>query len=142
MGWTETDLNAHYERLKMPAPQAPDKPQDRPVRVKYGNKATEVGGRVFASGREARAYQDLLVLQAAGKIAELALQPQFELQPAAVTPWGKKLRAVVYVADFQFREVDTGHEVVVDAKGCKTAAYRIKAKLFQLKYPQFRFEEW
>lgn len=110
-------------------------------RSKYGNTPTTVDGIRFASKKEAQAYQRLKLMEQAGQIETLTLQPRFVLQDAYVTPNGEKLRVVVYVADFMWVDRRTGRTHVLDAKGMKTQVYRIKEKLFRAKYPQYIFEE-
>ena len=46
---------------------------------KYGNRKTEVDGIVFDSKKEAERYRDLKLLERAGDIRELVLQPSFVL---------------------------------------------------------------
>ena len=88
---------------------------------KYRNIKTEVDGITFASKREANRYCELLMLQRAGYLTNLELQKSFELRVHGVL-------VCRYVADFVYRD-SVGREVVEDAKGVKTALYRIKAKL-------------
>jgi Protein of unknown function (DUF1064) len=145
MGWTEQDVQAHLDRLKAPFAPAHDLLPSRTVRrrpAKYGNRRTSADNVIFASVREAKAYENLKVLQQMGVIRDLKLQPRFELQAPMVTPWGRKLRRIEYVGDFSYVEGSTGISVVVDSKGFRPALYRVKAKIFQAKFPQYRFEEW
>lgn len=90
---------------------------------KYGNKRTKVGDLSFASQKEARRYCELRILQAAGEISNLELQPRFPLKV-----FGKLI--TTYVADYKYQTKD-GTVVVEDAKGFKTDVYKIKAKLFE-----------
>lgn len=92
---------------------------------KFGAIRTEVDGVVFASKREAARYQDLKLLQKAGKIQNLELQPSY---PMIVN----KQKICVYKADFRYFE--NGKEVVEDAKGVRTPIYRLKAKLMLACY--------
>lgn len=81
----------------------------------------------FASGREARRYKELEVLQRAGEITDLRVQQRFELVPRQRHPGGKKEQSVDYVADFVYRDSD-GALHVEDAKGLRdpgNAIYRI-----------------
>lgn len=91
--------------------------------AKYGNRRTVVDGISFMSAKEARRYSELKLLERAGEISGLKLQPRFSL---------KVLDRLVttYVADFQYLERD-GSVVVEDAKGFRTDVYKIKAKLFE-----------
>lgn len=91
---------------------------------KYGNKRTKVGDLSFASKKEAKRYCELRILQAAGEIQNLRLQPRFPLKV-----FGKLV--TTYVADFQYQD-QSGCTVVEDAKGYRTDVYKIKAKLFEV----------
>lgn len=94
---------------------------------KYLNKKTEVDGIVFDSKKEAKRYCELRLLERAGHIDTLTLQPRFTLIPGQRRADGKAERAVVYIADFMYRE--NGQFVVEDTKGFRTADYIIKRKL-------------
>lgn len=107
---------------------------------KYGARKTEVDGIRFDSAMEAARYQQLRLMERAGLISDLALQPRFVIIPAFTTATGKKVRKTEYVADFQYLD-DAGRVVVEDVKGMKTREYRIKAKLFMREYPTLIFRE-
>jgi hypothetical protein len=95
-------------------------------RSKYGAKRTLVRGTWFASKREAAVFQDLLYRQAAKEIETIVLQPRFDLTVNGV-------KVCSYVGDFLVTK--PGGEVeILDAKGFKTPAYRLKAKLFHALY--------
>lgn len=92
----------------------------------------------FDSKKEARRYQELKLLESAGKIEDLKTQVKFTLLPAqrepdTVGPKGGKIkgkvleREVAYIADFVY--VENGQMVVEDTKGMKTPEYVIKRKL-------------
>ena len=72
-------------------------------------------------------------MEAAGKIAQLELQPRFELQPA-FRYRGEAVRKIEYVADFRYLDYERGGLVVEDVKGMKTDVYRLKRKLVLAKY--------
>ena len=74
---------------------------------------------------------NLKILERAGKITDLVLQPKFELIPK-YTINGRNVRKMEYIADFQYTE--NGRTIVEDAKGFKTKDYLIKKKLFEFKY--------
>ena len=84
----------------------------------------------FDSRKEARRYDELILLQRAGKISDLKLQPQFTLQESYRTPEGKRVQAIRYVADFSYVDID-GNTIVEDVKSpaTKTRVYQIKRKL-------------
>ena len=116
----------------------------RPKGSKYLNKKVAIDGHEFASKKEAKRYQDLVLLLNAGEITDLRLQVSYELIPAQKEPDtrgpkggvrpGKTIeRACFYVADFVYRDKE-GRLVVEDVKGYRgnTGAYslfKIKKKL-------------
>lgn len=124
---------------------------------KYNNtpaeRLTDSGKTIrFDSQKEARRYDELMLLLKAGKIRDLRLQPQYTLQEAYTTSAGEHIRAVRYVADFSYEElvhrayqqdggysfeyVDEWHLAVEDVKSTatKTDKYAIKKKLMREKY--------
>ena len=95
---------------------------------KYHARRTEVDGISFASKREARRYCDLRLLEKAGEIVDLELQPAFVLSCGGVpmlTPTGRKM---IYKADFRYRKISTYNNVVVveDSKGHDTRDSRTR----------------
>lgn len=100
---------------------------------KYNAAKVTLDGHRFDSRREARRYEELKQMEAAGKIAQLELQPRFELQPA-FRYRGEAVRKIEYVADFRYLDYERGGLVVEDVKGMKTDVYRLKRKLFLAKY--------
>ena len=100
---------------------------------KYNASKVMIDGHRFDSRREAARYETLKQMEAAGKIAQLELQPRFELQPA-FRYRGEAVRKIEYVADFRYLDYERGGLVVEDVKGMKTDVYRLKRKLFLAKY--------
>ena len=101
---------------------------------KYKNEPVYRGKIRFASKKEARRYDELMLLLRAGKIEKLKLQPQFVLQEAYTTPEGERIRAITYLADFSY---ERGGKLVVEdvkSRGTATDKYRIKRKLLQERY--------
>lgn len=98
---------------------------------KYGAVKTKLDGIEFDSKGEAEHYASLKLLERAGIIQGLKLQPKFLLQDGFIYH-GHKLRKIEYVADFQYQY--EGHTVVEDFKGMKTDVYKLKRKLFLKKY--------
>ncbi len=92
---------------------------------KYGNKRVEFNGRTYDSKREANHAALLQTLERSGMIADLEYQKRIVLVPG-----DGKLRPVVYVADFFYRDKDGTH--VVDCKGFKTQVYRLKKRMAAL----------
>lgn len=91
---------------------------------KFGNRKTIVDGITFASAKEARRYGELKLLERAGELAELKLQPRYPL-----TVNGHLI--CTYVADFSFALPPVGNVVVEDVKGYRTDVYVMKRKLMQ-----------
>lgn len=90
---------------------------------KYRNIPTEVDGIKFASKREAVRYSQLKLLERAGEISELKLQPRYPLTVNG-------LHVCTYVGDFEYRDHNTVQIVTEDAKGVRTRDFINKAKLF------------
>jgi hypothetical protein len=111
------------------------------MRNKYQAIKTCVNGIEFDSRKEARRYQELLLLQRAGAILNLRRQVKYILIPAQYEfyeRYGKKGQELkpgrrllekecAYIADFVYEE--NGKEIVEDTKGIKTKDYIIKRKL-------------
>ena len=95
-------------------------------RQKYNARRTLYDGIWFASKREAARYAELNLLERAGEISDLKLQPSFELQPAFVHN-GKRERAIRYVADFEY--IEKGVRIVEDVKGVGTPVFKLKRKM-------------
>ena len=90
---------------------------------KYRNTKVEVNGIEFDSKKEARRYQELILLQRAGKVKDLQLQVKYELIPKQ-----KGERSCSYIADFVYKN-ENGETIVEDTKGIRTPEYVIKRKL-------------
>jgi hypothetical protein len=88
----------------------------------------------FDSKREAARYQELLLLMKAGEVKEIGLQPGYVLLDGYIKN-GKKVRPIVYRADFKVYYTD-GRVEVEDVKGFKTKEFRLKEKLFNAKYDE------
>lgn len=81
----------------------------------------------FDSKKERLRYQELLLMERAGKIQGLTRQVRFELIPAQYQNGKCIERACNYIADFTYW---VGNEFVVeDCKGFRTDVYKIKRKL-------------
>ena len=98
---------------------------------KYGAETTEIDGHKFDSRFEAEHYAELKLMERAGIITDLELQPRFLLQEGFIYH-GHKERKVEYVADFQYCQ--DGKLIVEDTKGFRTDTYKLKRKLFLYKY--------
>lgn len=111
-------------------------------RNKYGNIKIDLQGIRFDSRKEARRYKELLLLEAAGAIRNLELQPRFLLQEGFRDPSDKWIFPIHCTWDFAYEE--EGKKVVEDVKSpvtrCETA-YVIRKKLFMKRYPDIEFRE-
>jgi hypothetical protein len=122
-GATGLSRNAQAELRQRVA----DELSKAPVRPhKYGARKTVVDGITFDSAREAKRYGELKLLERAGQITHLELQPKF---PLIVN--GRKVAE--YRADFSYLEIG-GASVVEDVKGVRTPVYVLKAKLVEALY--------
>lgn len=116
----------------------------KPKESKYHNEPDSRGKLRFDSKKEARRYDELLVLLHAGKIRNLRLQAQYTLQESYITPEGERVRAIRYVADFAYERPTLPDQngtvywlpVVEDVKSraTKTAQYEIKKKLLRERF--------
>lgn len=94
---------------------------------KFNAVRTEIDGIKFASKAEAKRFVELRILERAGHISHLALQPRYELSVAGV-------KLGVYVGDFVYFDKDLRRSVCEDVKGFKTALYRWKKKHVEAQY--------
>jgi len=90
-------------------------------RHKYNAKRTTVDGITFSSMAEAKRYGELKVMERAGLITNLSLQPKYP-----IVKDGCKI--CTYLADFFYLDKE-GKIHVEDVKGFKTPIYRLKKKL-------------
>lgn len=106
---------------------------------KYRAQPTVVDGIRFASQKEARRYGELKLLEKAGEIHGLVLQPAFGLH-ATATDTRRTFQVGWYKADFEYCECRRGAKcertrvVVEDVKGFKTPLYRWKKKHVEAQY--------
>lgn len=104
---------------------------------KYHNTKTVADGIKFDSKLEAERYAQLKILECAGVIRELELQPSFELIPSFKKN-GKTWRKTVYKADFRYILAKDDRIIIEDVKGSTaviTDVFRLKQKLFEYKNP-------
>lgn len=101
--------------------------------AKYHNKKVNYDGHTFDSIKEMNYYLKLKLLESAGKIKNLELQKEFELQPSYRLN-NKTNRKIVYRADFTYKTTEDDKLHVIDVKGYRTDVYRLKKKMFEYKY--------
>ena len=106
---------------------------------KYRNRKVATSHGTFDSKREYRRYQELMILQRAGKISELRRQVKYELLPSQRINGKCVERPLYYIADFVYTK-DNSEVVVEDVKGYRDPAsagyakYVIKRKLMLYRY--------
>lgn len=96
-------------------------------RAKYNARRTEIDGIVFDSKSEANRYQQLKGLQSLGMIADLSLQPKYDLHVNGI-------KIGFYKADFLYLDVETGKQIIEDVKGMKTPMYNWKKRHMKAEY--------
>lgn len=94
---------------------------------KYHNIKTSYNGISFDSRKEANRYQELQLMERAGLIRNIELQPRYDLVVN-----GHKIG--FYKADFRYEMVNTGELITEDAKGVRTPIYVMKCKLVKALY--------
>ncbi len=103
-----------------------------PKKSKFRNvKKRTADGHVFDSGREADYWIGLKALESCGEISELRRQVPFPLYCADNASKGFAVQVSDYLADFTYQEAGKLH--VVDAKGHRTAVYKLKKKWLELQ---------
>jgi hypothetical protein len=111
-------------------------------RSKYNARKTTVDNIVFDSAKEATRYGELKVLEQAGEIWDLELQPRYPLRVLSTSGQLGQASAVLagtfddvigeWRGDFRYR-TDAGI-VVEDVKGFKTALYKWKKRHVERQY--------
>lgn len=109
---------------------APAHKQKGSLVSKYRAVRTTVNGITFASKAEAKRYHELKILEAAGQIYQMELQPKFVLADA-VTINGRKRPPLRYMADFTYWTKSGHFQVVEDVKGMLTPVYKLKRHLMK-----------
>ena len=103
------------------------------------NKAT-VDGITFDSPREMQRYLELKLLERAGVIRDLELQPRYPIEIGGVQVrirsgrYHNSGRQVVYVADFRYFDAVKNCEVIEDVKmqsGHRPETYKLKRAMVE-----------
>ena len=92
-------------------------------------------GHTHPSKSEAAKCDDLHAQQRRGEISHLVREPVF---PIIIN--GKVV--CKYIADFQYRMVDSGLLIVMDVKGMRTPVFNLKKKLVEAAYPGTVIAVW
>ena len=109
---------------------------------KYNAVKTEMDDAVFDSKKEATRYWQLVLLEREGKVKNLQRQVRFVLQDSFINNEKQKVRPIFYIADFCYER--NGVKIVEDVKSdaTRTQVYKVKKKLFQYRYPEYKFVEF
>lgn len=108
---------------------------------KYKAQPTTVDGIRFDSKKEARRYQELRLLQKAGEISNLELQPSFKLSCGDRPIKFDSGRQAVYKADFAYWDHKQEKRVIEDSKGFRTPEYKLKRAIVHAMHPALKIIE-
>lgn len=111
------------------------------MRSKFGAKPTIVDGVRFASKKEAGRYSELKLLEKAGEISHLELQPRIKLFCGDTPIKFDSGRQAVYVADFRYFLKGSGDRTYEDSKGFRTPEFKLKKAIVLAMMPGIRFIE-
>lgn len=89
---------------------------------KFRAQKTVIDGHTFASKKEGSRYSILKLLEKAGEIQDLKLQPEWKIEINGIP-------ICRYIADFTYTQ--NGVKIVEDVKGFRTKEYRLKRKLLK-----------
>lgn len=94
---------------------------------KYKNIRTTINNITFHSKKEARRYEELLMMREAKFIIDLELQPSFKIKI-------NNTFICTYRADFAYFDLKKGQIIYEDVKGFKTQVYKLKKKLTEAQF--------
>jgi hypothetical protein len=106
---------------------------------KYRNKKVTYDGYKFDSVRECDRYKELCLMQEAGEISALEVQPKYPLRCSGIDvkirseryPNGRR---VSYYADFSYFDERLCQRVIEDVKGQDTPVSRLKRAFVEAQY--------
>ena len=131
---SEDQLQEIQSRHKGRVHLIPDENQNQQIghrRSKYNNRRFKDSEGTWDSEKERKRWTELRMLESVGKIQELQKKVSFELIASSFKNH-KRLRPIVYIADFVYLEA--GVKVVEDTKGFRTKAYKLKRRLMWEKF--------
>lgn len=97
---------------------------------KYKNIKTEVDGIMFDSKKEAKRYGELKLLEKAGAIRGLKLQPKLPIEVNGI-------KVCTYIGDFEYIDTSKDQVVIIEdvkSTATKTRIYSLKKKLVKAVY--------
>jgi len=108
---------------------------------KYGAKKSEcLHGHTHDSIKEAKRCNELHLLQRAGEISDLEVQPQFWFVIDGRQIKHDNGRRVGMRPDFRYKE-GLLRDTVEDVKGFKTTDYTLRKAIFKALFPEINFVE-
>lgn len=114
-----------------------------PSATKYHNTKVIYNGIKFDSKKEMMRYKQLNLMERAGLIRDLELQPKYLLLDT-IHYKDKTYPKTYYKADFRYFDINKGKYIVEDVKSPITAkdkVYRLKIKMLLTKYHDIDFVE-
>lgn len=91
------------------------------------------------SGREAKRCNELHLLQRAGQITDLTIQPHYHFDIEGRPLKGKNGHRLGFTADFEYRE--GGRTIAEDSKGFVVRDYPLRSALFRALFPHIELRE-
>lgn len=136
-GWNNavaTDLA--LRKAKQPTNPMAGAEKPKAGRSKYGAVKVTIDGVTFDSKAEARRYAELKLMEKAGEIYGLELQPEFPLMVPGRGPGGPYERVCLgkYIADFRYRLGRRGLLTIEDVKGFDYPLGRWKRRHCEAQY--------
>lgn len=132
MRLTEQELARVSARIHAQARLGAAIPMSRRIQTKrrpgkYGNVPVKVGGHQFDSRLEARRFQELQLLETAGRIRQLRFHSHWDLHVGMV-------KLGYYESDFDY--IENGEHVIEDCKGAErlTDTYVWKKRHVKAEY--------
>lgn len=112
----------------------------KPKKSKFKNIRTVIDGISFDSKREGARYCELKLLEKAGEIGNLELQPSFKLscgdRPILIkSPGYPNGRQATYRADFAYWCPKREKRVIEDSKGYRTDIFKLKKAIVEAMHP-------
>jgi len=104
---------------------------------KYHAKKTVYDNITFDSQKEGARYLELKMLEKAGKISHLTVQPKYKLASPHCTVAYPNGRVAIYTPDFSYLSYDDNTLIVEDVKGGKgtmTEASKLRMAVFSALY--------
>ena len=76
--------------------------------------------------------EELLLLESAGEITDIELQPTYRL--LTPPPDGSLVSTAKYIADFRYLDIPSWETIIEDVKGVRTQIYKLKKRWVEAQY--------